>query len=760
MAPAGKPIEKANFRVLKLKDGRVLVESPLRIKKNGVEPTEMLVLTKDGAEVKERKAVYPADSDIANTYEAYAVIGIIEFCFAKYLLICTQRTLASTLQSHKIWRVTSALSIPIGCNPDTQLTKKARESKDTHTLAKLTLDADLLKHVEEIICSGHMYYSTTYDITHSLQHNSILKLGNPGKVPIDDRYFFNKHVASPLAALGEVAWPWVYKMICGFAGAIDINMDEAFANTAESKITMEDLDKSDTPREKSYDKTYTIALLSRLSHKRLGTRYVRRGLDWAGNAANSVEMEQLVFHHDYHRHPRVSGFVQLRGSAPAVWGQEMNLDYRPELLIADLNKPEVWETVKKHYEDLENMYTPHSLASLLAHFPKLKAGSDGKIVCVNLLDDKGFEGPLTKTYETTVKRFGSEQITYEEFPINRWCKKMNFRNMDILLDRVRDRLLNSGFFLATGSVPATYKAQLEGLEMHRLQTGLARVSCLDSLDRTNLTCSIFARTMLPFQLYELLQPSDASLPSLPLSTDSLQKSLTDPTHPAELASSIAVALQPSLRTLTNLWADSGDAISLLYAGTRALKSDVTRTGKRQWLKGSMDDGLNSLTRYYLNHFVDGRRQDGFDLFTGKISKEGLEDLVSTEGVRKAKRVENAVLVKGEGVVGRVVPGVVVERLEGLVQAAMEFAERRKNPIPRSEGKEEVEVVPDTYIGFLVSAMKLYAPEKITNVLEFLVAMCIFFYVLVLVKVFQLKGQGVVNRPKLSWEYKEIHEIVD
>ena len=55
------------------------------------------------------------------------------------------------------------------------------------------------------------------------------------------------------------------------------------------------------------------------------------------------------------------------------------------------------------------------------------------------------------------------------------------------------------------------------------------------------------------------------------------------------------------------WADNGDAVSRQYAGTGALKSDFTRTGKRSQ-KGVMKDGFNSLSRYYINNFKDGLRQ--------------------------------------------------------------------------------------------------------------------------------------------------------
>ena len=61
------------------------------------------------------------------------------------------------------------------------------------------------------------------------------------------------------------------------------------------------------------------------------------------------------------------------------------------------------------------------------------------------------------------------------------------------------------------------------------------------------------------------------------------------------------ALESGYPLLTNMWADSGDSISLMYAGTGALKADVTRTGKRQVFQGSYADGVNSLTRYFLNN---------------------------------------------------------------------------------------------------------------------------------------------------------------
>merc|ERR1711970_1329945 len=70
----------------------------------------------------------------------------------------------------------------------------------------------------------------------------------------------------------------------------------------------------------------------------------------------------------------------------------------------------------------------------------------------------------------------------------------------------------------------------------------------------------------------------------------------------------------------------GDIISRQYAGTNALKGDYTRTGERN-LSGLVKDGVNSASRYYLNHIRDSYRQAAIDVLVGK---EVSEDLFKTE----------------------------------------------------------------------------------------------------------------------------------
>lgn len=56
-----------------------------------------------------------------------------------------------------------------------------------------------------------------------------------------------------------------------------------------------------------------------------------------------------------------------------------------------------------------------------------------------------------------------------------------------------------------------------------------------------------------------------------------------------------------------VWADNANAVSKVYAGSGALKTDFTRTGKRSFF-GLLVDGRRSLERYIMNNFYDVTRQ--------------------------------------------------------------------------------------------------------------------------------------------------------
>ena len=130
----------------------------------------------------------------------------------------------------------------------------------------------------------------------------------------------------------------------------------------------------------------------------------------------------------------------------------------------------------------------------------------------------------------------------------------------------------------------------------QVQKGTFRTNCIDSLDRSNVVQSTFARYFLFKILYELnlsfKQPSE---------DDVFQK------------------FQGNFENIFKIiWAEHGDGLSLPYSGTGAMKSDFVRTGKRTYL-GNIQDGIISLTRFYINNFRDGYYQDCNDYFLGKLN---------------------------------------------------------------------------------------------------------------------------------------------
>ncbi|XP_066384406.1 phosphoinositide phosphatase SAC8-like isoform X2 [Miscanthus floridulus] len=120
------------------------------------------------------------------------------------------------------------------------------------------------------------------------------------------------------------------------------------------------------------------------------------------------------------------------------------------------------------------------------------------------------------------------------------------------------------------------------------QSGVVRSNCIDCLDRTNVTQNFLARKSLDSQLQQM----------------------------GALLSSESISLSDNINDIfKKLWVEHGDELSLEYAGSYALKGDLVRYG-RQTLPGLIKDGMSALSRYYLNNFHDGVRQDALDLISG------------------------------------------------------------------------------------------------------------------------------------------------
>ena len=296
-----------------------------------------------------------------------------------------------------------------------------------------------------------------------------------------------------------------------------------------------------------------FSLVSRRSVHRAGTRYHCRGIDDKGAVANFVETEQIVEHGGHSL-----AYIQTRGSIPLFWRQVINVKYQPKLVIEERSATST--ALRTHFSEQIALY--------------------GDQVVVNLINKHGYESPLGDAFAKHVAMLDASiasKLRYIHFDFHNECKKMRWDRISVLVDQIKPELEAQGYFHS------------ESTSVKQTQTSIVRTNCMDCLDRTNVVQSVLARYSLTKQLRKIgvLLPQE------------------------EIASNIDFE-----HMFKNSWADNADEISKQYSGTGALKTDFTRTGKRS-KSGVAQDLLNSIMRYVKNNFMDGARQDSFDLFLGK-----------------------------------------------------------------------------------------------------------------------------------------------
>mmetsp|Transcript_43597 Transcript_43597/g.79708 ORF Transcript_43597/g.79708 Transcript_43597/m.79708 type:complete len:551 (-) Transcript_43597:69-1721(-) len=209
---------------------------------------------------------------------------------------------------------------------------------------------------------------------------------------------------------------------------------------------------------------------------------------------------------------------------------------------------------------------------------------------------------------------GPGSIEHIWYDFHAECKGGRWDRLALLLEQCTPILNEQGYFCAVPNDTGSWAIQ-------KVQDGVVRTNCMDCLDRTNVVQSMFGRYMLHRQLHE--RPG-LSFSSSTTNTPTKRRQRTKRQRTLPLECVVGYKQRPLTLPWTEgeaahryLWADNADAISRLYAGTPALKGDFTRTGKRT-KRGALDDGLNSLQRYYLNNFIDADRQEGMDLLVGSV----------------------------------------------------------------------------------------------------------------------------------------------
>ncbi|KAL0096044.1 SacI homology domain-containing protein [Phycomyces blakesleeanus] len=303
---------------------------------------------------------------------------------------------------------------------------------------------------------------------------------------------------------------------------------------------------------------FDFVLVSRRSRERAGMRYQRRGINEHGEVANFVETEQIVlFEREGIQH--VVSYIQTRGSIPVFWSQSpYSLHPAPTL---ERTEAENDDAFKAHFCKQESLY--------------------GKQIAVNLTELSGRESIVGQEYRKHVEHLGDPNIKYVEFDFHRETKGMRFENISKLSTSLSDDLSKVAYFWEAGEPGAE--------TVYCKQTGVFRTNCMDCLDRTNVVQSAFGRSVLNLQLmrFGITEYPDKGIRFY----------------------------EEFEKRFNNAWANNGDMISRMYAGTSALKGDFTRTGKRN-ITGMMNDASNSLARMYFNTVKDFWRQATVDFVLG------------------------------------------------------------------------------------------------------------------------------------------------
>ncbi|XP_026475184.1 phosphatidylinositide phosphatase SAC2 isoform X2 [Ctenocephalides felis] len=283
------------------------------------------------------------------------------------------------------------------------------------------------------------YYSDGGDLTCNMQRQ--------GEGKSDERFFWNKHMLKDIIELNDQSW--VLPVIQGF-----VQIEECEVAASKEK--------------------FKLALVSRRSRFRAGTRYKRRGVDELGHVANYVETEQVL---SFMQHQM--SFTVVRGSVPVYWSQP-GYKYRPPPRI-DRDDAETQVAFESHFEQELSTYGP--------------------VCIINLVEQCGKEGIIWEAFNKHTLAYNNPFLTYVTFDFHEYCRGMHFENVSILLNALVDHIHGMGYCWRDnrGNICT--------------QQSVFRVNCMDCLDRTNVVQTALGKAVLESQLSKLgLIPPGASAP--------------------------------------------------------------------------------------------------------------------------------------------------------------------------------------------------------------------------------------------------------
>jgi len=558
---------------------------------------------------------------------AYGIVGFVRFLDCYYVTLITQKKKVGCVGSNFIYAIKAAEVFAIrpqeNSKDELSITKMWRSVNKK--LTKTNTDQAESRYMglfQFIDISKDFFFSYTYDLTHSLQHNYIMSGTNTfPPPPFKEMYEWNKYQTDEIrACLGDVsASLWSLPIIHG--------------SFQQRRFSM-------------FGRTLDLVLIARRSRHYAGTRYLKRGVSVHGKVANDCEMEQIV-QLDSGLQATFASYVQMRGSIPTYWYQETSVTNPKPPILVDRFDPNYLAT-QEHFADLIRRYSlPVIVLDLVKQHERRKreciVGKDFRqaIDVINISmppeqqiryialdfsrmskskgaapgrDSKGaatgkewsrIESSLGKEVEQSMRRAESGPMMSapndnrdsegEEPPVKdqQTGGEALVGRVDVLreLEEISSwSLQETAIFSSTIKHRGRLSEIMPERHLDRAaelgyieQRGVLRTNCIDCLDRTNVAQFAMGVRFLTTALTALgvldshtLEPSNAMLLGL-----------------------------------MDMYSDMGDRLALQYGGSEAHKKVSKGAGKTKH-----GEFLTSIKRYYSNSFTDRVKQDAMNLFLG------------------------------------------------------------------------------------------------------------------------------------------------
>ncbi|KAI1107531.1 SacI homology domain-containing protein [Jackrogersella minutella] len=421
------------------------------------------------------------------------------------------------------------------------------------------------QELQKLLSNGSFYYSTDFDLTNRLQDRPIdsdtFDIDN-----FDDSFLWNYFMISPLVQFRSRLLAHERETLD--ASRILTSAIRGFCSTMtipQSAAPLRD-GKSGLPS--------FLTAISRLSCKRAGTRFNSRGIDDDGHVANFVETETIYWSPS----GVLFSYAQVRGSVPVFWEQTPGLLPNQQKISITRSADGTQPAFDKHFEELEHSY--------------------GAVHIVNLLSaTKPGEAELTNLYHYGLQHCSLAHVDEKQSSDHALLRKTDYdfhaetkavgyeaaREIRRYIEHSADGFAYYLAELTDDMIDTNEPSSHQRMVVVLQQEGVFRTNCLDCLDRTNLIQTLISQLAVEAFL----------------------------NHRGKYAASDFWVRH------STLWADNGDALSRIYAGTGALKSSFTRHGKMS-LAGAFADARKSATRLYINNFADKARQNTIDMLLGRL----------------------------------------------------------------------------------------------------------------------------------------------